>query len=127
MLRFPCAEVDRALTDGQLIEIARQTVNDVVSSQAVNAITVAFWRPETIDDKKTPAASVDWAPDGEWDKAETVASGEYSTHSYAVVRCITDRYLTNSQRYRAELRGARSMLASVFCPSYTEHVSFYGY
>jgi len=73
-----------ALTDGQLIEIARQTVNDVVSSQAVNAITVAFWRPETIDDKKTPAASVDWAPDGEWDKAETVAAGDYSTHSYWV-------------------------------------------
>jgi len=73
-----------ALTDGQLIEIARQTVNDVVSSKAVNAITVAFWRPETIADKKTPAASVDWAPDGEWDKAETVASGDYSSHSYWV-------------------------------------------
>ncbi len=73
-----------ALTDGQLIEIARQTVSDIVSSKAVNAITVAFWRPETIVDKKTPAASVDWAPAGEWDKAETVASGEYSTHSYWV-------------------------------------------
>lgn len=73
-----------ALTDGQLIEIARQTVDDLVSSKAVNAITVAFWRPETIADKKTPAASVDWAPDGEWDKAETVASGDYSSHSYWV-------------------------------------------
>jgi len=73
-----------ALTDDQLIEIARQTVNDIVSSKAVNAITVAFWRPETIADKKTPAASVDWAPDGEWDKAETVALGNYSSHSYWV-------------------------------------------
>ena len=73
-----------ALTDGHLIEIARQTVNDLISSKAVNAITVAFWRPETIADKKTPAASVDWAPDGEWDKAETVVSGDYSSHSYWV-------------------------------------------
>ncbi len=73
-----------ALTDSQLIEIARQTVNEVVSSRAVNAVTVAFWRPETIVDKKTPAASVDWAPDGEWDKADTVSPGDYSKHAYWV-------------------------------------------
>lgn len=73
-----------ALTDDQLIEIARQTVSEIISSRAVNAITVAFWRPETIVDKKTPAASVDWAPDGEWDEADTVLPGDYSRHAYRV-------------------------------------------
>ena len=73
------------LPDGQLIEIARQTVNDIVSSRKVNAVTVAFWRPETIVDKKAPAALVDWAPKGEWDKAATVATGDYSAHSYRLV------------------------------------------
>ena len=73
-----------ALTDNQLIEIARQTVSEIISSRAVNAITVAFWRPETIVDKKTPAASVDWAPDGEWDEADTVSPGDYSRHAYRV-------------------------------------------
>jgi len=72
------------LTDAQLIDIARQTVDEIVSSKAVNAISVAFWRPETLIEKKTPAASVDWAPDGEWDRAEDVITGNYSSHSYWV-------------------------------------------
>ncbi len=73
-----------ALTDNQLIGIARQVVDEIVSSRAVNAITVAFWRPETIVDKRLPAASVDWAPDGEWDRADTVSPGDYSGHAYRV-------------------------------------------
>jgi len=77
-------ESPAALTDNQLIEIARQTVGEIISSRAVNAITVAFWRPETIVDKKSPAASVDWAPGGEWDRADTVSPGDYSRHAYRV-------------------------------------------
>lgn len=43
-----------ALTDNQLIEISRQTVSEIISSRAFNAITVTFWRPETIGDRRLP-------------------------------------------------------------------------
>lgn len=72
------------LTNRQLIEIARQIVADITTSKRVNAIGVFFWYSESTVGQQAAAASVDWAPSGQWDKADTMPTGSYSKHSYRV-------------------------------------------
>jgi|AntAceMinimDraft_16_1070373.scaffolds.fasta_scaffold63749_2 hypothetical protein len=72
------------LTDRQLIEIAGQIVDDITKSKSVNAIGVFFWYSESTVGQQAAVASVDWAPSGQWDKADTVSTGSYSRHSYRV-------------------------------------------
>jgi len=72
------------LTDRQLIEIAGEIVDDITKSKSVNAIGVFFWYSESTVGQQAAAASVDWAPSGQWDKADTVSTGSYSRHSYRV-------------------------------------------
>jgi len=72
------------LTDRQLIEIARRIVDNITTSKPVNAIGVFFWYSESSVGQQAAAASVDWAPSGQWDKADTMPTGNYSKHSYRV-------------------------------------------
>lgn len=74
----------KALTDEQLIEIARRVVDKITSTKRVNAIGVFFWYSVDAIGKQAAAASVDWAPYGKWKKANTVPTGNYSKHSFTV-------------------------------------------
>ena len=73
-----------ALTDKQLIEIARSVVKKIIATKRVNAIGVFFWYKASNVGKTIAKASVDWAPYGQWDKACTRPPGDYSRHSFRV-------------------------------------------
>ena len=75
---------EEALSDEQLIHIAQQVVNSIISTRQVNAIGVFFWGPESAIGQGLAAASVDWAPEGRWEKADTVETGDYSRHRFRV-------------------------------------------
>jgi len=75
---------EEALSDEQLIHIAQQVVNSIISTKRVNAISVAFWGPESSIGQGLAAAVVEWAPEGLWEKADTVKSGDYSKHRFRV-------------------------------------------
>ena len=79
------------LTDEQLVEIARRAVGSITELQSVNAIGVLFWYSEDAIGQEAAAASVDWAPYGQWSKANTVPTGSYSNHSYQVAFNSTRR------------------------------------
>jgi len=78
-------ENEEAVSDEQLIGIAQQVVNSIISTKQVNAIGVFFWGPESAIGHGWAAASVDWAPEGRWEKADTVETGDYSKHRFRVV------------------------------------------
>lgn len=73
-----------ALTDKQLIEIARSVVKKIIATKRVNAIGVFFWYKASNVGKTIAKASVDWAPYGQWEKACTRPPGDYSCHSFRV-------------------------------------------
>jgi len=79
------------LTDEQLVEIARQAVGSITELQSVNAIGVLFWYSKDAIGQEAAVASVDWAPYGQWGKANTVPTGSYSNHSYQVAYNTTQR------------------------------------
>ena len=74
----------KALTDEQLVEIARRVVDKITATRRVNAIGVFFWYSADAIGNQAAAASVDWAPYGEWGEASTVPTGDYSKHSFKV-------------------------------------------
>ena len=80
-----------ALTDEQLIEVARRVVADITELQAVNAIGVLFWYSQGAIGQQAAVASVDWAPYGQWSQASTFPTGNYSSHSYRVEYNSTQR------------------------------------
>lgn len=78
-----------SLTTEQLMNMARQVVADITQTNEVNGIRISFWNsPEDITDGAV-IASVDWAPEGEWDKANTVATGSHEKHSYHIAFNLT--------------------------------------
>jgi len=73
------------LDNAQLIDIAGQVVQTITATTSVNAIGVFFWKPGSNIGAESAAASVDWAPFGQWDRACDVSTGDYTKHTYQVV------------------------------------------
>jgi hypothetical protein len=74
-----------SLSDDQAVEIARRTVEAIIASRHVNAVGVFIWLPGSEVGKEDAAVSIDWAPDGQWDQADSVSTGDYTQHAYRVV------------------------------------------
>lgn len=65
--------------------IARWTVAELrEQGQAVNAVSMLFYGPNTSTSGAYDVASIDWAPGGEWSSADTVRAGDYSTFRFSV-------------------------------------------
>jgi len=79
------------LTGEQLVEVARRVVGSITELQRVNAIGVLFWYSKDAIGQEAAVASVDWAPYGQWGKANTVPTGSYGSHSYQVAYNTTQR------------------------------------
>jgi len=75
--------VDSPLTEAQL----RQICNDIIETQKVgsyNAISFLFYLPGTDTQGFYTAGKAIWAPDGKWENASQVSTGDYSRHRLAV-------------------------------------------
>ena len=64
-------------------DVAGDVVNKITKSQDVNAIGVLMYdRIEDVDGIYT-VANVDWAPYGDWGRANEVETGDYSKHQFS--------------------------------------------
>ena len=88
---------EQPLSNTDLVTVAQNVVRSIVANKRVNAIVVFFWGPESgVGQGGSAAASVDWAPAGQWDKADTVVTGDYSHNRYSVQFNRTEEALTPS-------------------------------
>lgn len=66
----------------ELLKVSKDIVANYVKQDDVNAIALHFWRDS--NSMGTAYATVMWAPDGEWGQANSVQTGSYSTHEFAI-------------------------------------------
>lgn len=72
------------LTEDQVLAVAGDLVAKKIAAIAINAITFLFYKTGTPWEGIYTKASVDWAPSGQWAKADTVQAGDYSRHCFLV-------------------------------------------
>jgi len=76
--------LSRRADGGELRRIAEEIIAAETRRLPVNAIGLLFYLPGTGPGGAYTAGSVDWAPEGLWEKADEVKSGNYSRHGYTV-------------------------------------------
>jgi hypothetical protein len=77
-------QVSSEPTGAELEEIANQLITDETQEQDVNAIGFYFYLPDSDTSGPYTAGTGDWAPNGNWEEADTVVAGDYSTHELTV-------------------------------------------
>jgi hypothetical protein len=71
------------IAEQEVKDVAGDVVKKVTKSQDVNAIGIFMYdRIEDVDGVYT-VASVDWAPYGDWARADEVKTGDYSKHQFS--------------------------------------------
>ena len=71
------------ITEQEVKDVAGDVVKKVTKSQDVNAIGIFMYnRIEDVNGAYT-VASVDWAPYGDWARADEVETGDYSKHQFS--------------------------------------------
>lgn len=68
--------------DTPLLDIAKEIVKGLKTP--VNSLTVFFWKEGQKIGREVAYASIDWAPYGKWESADTVKSGDYANHEYYI-------------------------------------------
>jgi len=92
-----------ALTNEELLQIARYVVDDITSTQVVNAVSLSFWNSEDSRERGEYARGcIDWGPNGDFFQAESVKPGDYSRHSFRVVYNRTDKPVTLRRPFLSE-------------------------
>ena len=81
---FFSVRVSSAATDAELGEIANLLIDDETAQQAVNAIGFSFYLPGSDVNGPFTAGTGSWAPNGNWEDAHTVVTGDYSIHELTV-------------------------------------------
>lgn len=76
--------VSSEATEAELELIANQLIDDETQEQDVNAIGFFFYLPDTDTSGPYTAGTGDWAPNGNWEEADTVVAGDYSTHQLVI-------------------------------------------
>ena len=77
--------VSGPLTEQDLRRISQQIIDDETDQHDVNAIGFFFYLPGTDTTRIYTAGTADWAPDGDWARADTVQAGNYSRHRLGAI------------------------------------------
>ena len=94
--------VEPGYTQAQLSQIARAIVDaNHREGDLVNAVGFFFYLPDSNIAGRADA-SIDWAPNGNWDQADTVDTGDYSKHRFEV-QFYRDRFQQNPQAGDSDL------------------------
>lgn len=75
--------VDYLLTEDQLRQICEHIIQ-TEEMVAYNAISFMFYLPDTDIQSAYTAGMAIWAPDGKWENASQVSTGDYSKHKLVV-------------------------------------------
>ena len=71
------------ITEQEIKDVAGDVVKKVTKSQDVNAIGIFMYdKIEDVGGAYT-VSSVDWAPYGDWARADEVETGDYSKHQFS--------------------------------------------
>lgn len=73
--------VDEGLTKDQIEWVAQDIVKKITQRQAVNAIMIFMYHSGD-DYMGLARICIDWAPYGDWGKANEVEAGDYTQHRY---------------------------------------------
>ncbi|MCH7579113.1 MAG: hypothetical protein IIB22_02595 [Chloroflexi bacterium] len=71
-------------TEAELEEIANQLITGETQEQDVNALGFFFYLPDSDTSGPYTAGTGDWAPNGNWEDADTVVAGDYTTHELTI-------------------------------------------
>jgi hypothetical protein len=66
-----CVRVDRELTVQELMAASDKIVQQATEHERINAISISYYLPESDTEGAYTAGKADWAPDGDWNKADT--------------------------------------------------------
>lgn len=69
-------------TDEEFHRLNQEAICRVTNEVPVNAIAVFYWGPGQTPGYESAYASNDWAPYGEWSRADAVETGDYSHHEH---------------------------------------------
>ncbi len=76
--------VSEKLTEAELRDICNIVIAQQKKVRPHNAITFFFYLPGSDTDRHFTAGQADWAPNGKWEDAGTVKTGDYSRHQLLV-------------------------------------------
>ena len=65
-----------------LMRISKELILETISDQSVNALSFTFWRGDQEIGAEQAHAVIEWAPDGRWEEAKEVDTGDYSQHEF---------------------------------------------
>ncbi len=77
-------EVPEPVTEAKLRSVCNTLIDREKAQQPLNAILFAFFLPGTDTQGHYTAGKADWAPNGKWERADSVRSGDYSRHKLVV-------------------------------------------
>jgi len=77
-------QLPRHYSVGDVTLIAKEIASTECRRQPLNALGIFFYGPGAHTDGPFDVARIDWAPNGLWEKARSVNSGDYSSFDYNV-------------------------------------------
>ncbi len=80
--------VSAPISEADLSAISEHIIETETSSQDVNAIGFLFFLAGTDTNSVYTAGKADWAPDGDWARADTVQAGDYSSHELGAIEIV---------------------------------------
>jgi len=73
--------VDHALSSNELKTISNKIIANFKATRPFNALTMFFYLPDSDIHSVYTAGMIEYAPYGDWSRADDVQTGEYSKHS----------------------------------------------
>lgn len=77
--------IDRNSNEQELKSISKEIIENLISKEYQNAVTILYYLPNTNTNGGYTAGMVDWAPYGDWGKSNEVWTGDYTKHDYKIV------------------------------------------
>lgn len=105
-------EIDKILGDEEIKKILEQAVKDLAKKRAVDALAVALYFKGT----SHPFAQADWAPYGDWSKAERGKPKSIFKTSISITQQLKPKKSSNVEKFDLSLE-KRKMIYREICQS----------
>jgi hypothetical protein len=77
-------KVEKQITEDEIRAICQKIISQERSKKPHNALAFFFYLPDSDIRAHYTAGTADWAPFGKWERADDVATGDYSNHQLIV-------------------------------------------
>lgn len=76
--------VDKILSYRENELVSEKIIAEITKSKSSNAISIFYYLPESDINSSYTAGMAEWAPYGDWSKADEIITGDYSKHQLKV-------------------------------------------